>query len=114
MAFDSSQPQTLPDTAAVTVQRPSPAPARCDYRGPIPHLRDRSVYPARLSGGYYVTSQEPGIGSDLAGEDLTTFTTDVHDRLPIQLLKFTSALSVGGSTWVDYTNCVYPVIHPTG
>jgi L-fuconate dehydratase len=33
----------------------------------IPHLRDRFVHPARLSGGYYVTPQEPGIGSDLAG-----------------------------------------------
>ena len=32
----------------------------------IPHLRDRFVHPARLSGGYYVTPQEPGIGSDLA------------------------------------------------
>jgi L-fuconate dehydratase len=33
----------------------------------IPHLRDRFVHPARLSGGCYVTPQEPGIGSDLAG-----------------------------------------------
>jgi len=33
----------------------------------IPHLRDRFVHPARLSSGYYVTPQEPGIGSDLAG-----------------------------------------------
>jgi L-fuconate dehydratase len=31
----------------------------------IPHLRSHFVQPARLSGGYYVTPQQPGISSDL-------------------------------------------------
>ena len=31
----------------------------------IPHLRKHFVHPARISGGHYMTPQEPGCSSDL-------------------------------------------------
>jgi L-fuconate dehydratase len=31
----------------------------------IPHLKDRFVFPADVSGGFYVTPKEPGASTDM-------------------------------------------------